>query len=192
MKKAMWTLPLVVLVALLPAQDTWSVDRDHSFIRFTVRHMVVSRVSGTFNDWQAELSGNESEPLRSRIRVVVKAASIDTANEKRDAHLRSADFFDAGNHPDIVFESGGIEQTGAGYLLRGKLTLRGVTRDIAVPFSVSEKIVDPWGRERVGFETAFEIDRKEFGVSWSKVMDNGGLVVGNTVKVEVALEAVKN
>lgn len=195
MKQRWFVIVFTVAALVAPvwaAAVEWEVDKAHSSITFTIRHMVISKVHGRFTDFDAHLLVDEVDPTQSSIRVVIRAGSINTDNPRRDEHLRSADFFDVARFPEIVFQSTRVEKKGEnGYILYGKLTLHGVSRDIAIPFLASEKIRDVYGKERGAVEAQFTLDRKDYGLNWSKVMDNGGLLVGNEVTVSLGLEAVK-
>ncbi len=187
---------LVALAALLAlpaaAADVYTVDRSHSEVTFQVTHMTVSKVRGRFTDFQAAVSVEPGKPEASSVEFTIQAASIDTNEPKRDDHLRSADFFDVATHPTISLKSTKIVATGKDvYDVTGTFTMRGVSKTITLPVRVSGPIKDPRGNERIGFETSATINRKEYGVSWGKVMDNGGLVVSDDVAVTIALAVTK-
>ncbi len=171
--------------------DTYIVDKTHALVGFTVRHLVINKVRGKFNDFTGTITYNEQDITKSALKGTIKVASIDTDNAKRDKHLRSPDFFDAANHPDITFVSKRIKQSGDVNRLVGDVTIHGITKEIEIPFTITGKIKDPWGKMRIGFEAILRINRQDFGVAYSKVMDNGGLVVGNTINIELIGEAVK-
>jgi polyisoprenoid-binding protein YceI len=118
-------------------------------------------------------------------------ASINTDNNDRDNHLRSPDFFDATKNPDITFESTKIVKQGLGYEAAGKLTIKGVTKDVKIPFTINGPVKDPWGNTRIGVEGGLTINRQDFGVSWSKTLDNGNLVVANDVKIDLVIEGIQ-
>jgi polyisoprenoid-binding protein YceI len=125
------------------------------------------------------------------MRGMIKVASIDTDDQKRDDHLRSPDFFDAATHPEITFSSKRVEKRHNGPVLIGDLSIRGTTKEVAIPFVITGKIVDPRGRTRIGFEATLQINRKDYGVAYHRLMDYGGLVVGDTVDIELIGEAIK-
>jgi polyisoprenoid-binding protein YceI len=153
--------------------------------------MVVSTVRGSFGVFEGTISVDSEDLAKSSVEVKIDAASIDTANEQRDNHLRSADFFDVENHPEITFKSGSIKQVGDGFVAVGNLTIRGNTRLVELPFTVKGPIDDPWGNRRIGVQIEpITIDRKEFGLMWSKALETGGLVVGDEVTIELAVAAV--
>lgn len=172
--------------------NTWNIDTAHSGINFAVRHMVVARTRGKFGKWQGAVHWDEADPTRSRVEVSIEAASIDTGVAERDAHLRSADFLDVANHPAIHFASTNIESRGGDrYTLHGELTIRGVTREVALDVEAGGSAVDPWGNQRAGFNARATLDRREFGLTWNQVLEAGGVLVGDKVEVEIELEAVR-
>jgi polyisoprenoid-binding protein YceI len=174
------------------ARDTWEFDPVHSSIAFSVRHMVIAKVHGRFGKWAGTLQLDEGAPAASRIEARIDAASVDTNDPQRDAHLRSADFFDVERFPDIRFTSTRIEPVGeARYRVTGDLTIRGVTRETVLDVEQTGRIRDPWGNDRTGFSAKTAIDRKDFGVSFNQVLDAGGLAVGDRVEIAVEVEALK-
>jgi polyisoprenoid-binding protein YceI len=190
------TLTLAVFASLLLthqafAADTYRPDVAHTLVGFTARHFVITKVRGKFNDFSATITYDENDISKSSMTGTIKVASIDTDNEKRDNHLRSADFFDVEKFPEITFQSKRVEKKDKNYVLLGDLTMRGVTKEVAVPFTVTEKITDPQGKTRIGFEANLQLNRQDFGIAWSKAMDNGGLVVSDTIDIEIIAEAVK-
>jgi polyisoprenoid-binding protein YceI len=182
---------LVGAAALPVAANEFEIDSVHSSVGFAVDHMVVSTVRGSFGGFGGTISLDSEDLTKSSVEVKIDAASIDTANEQRDEHLRSADFFDAENHPEITFKSGSIKKDGDRYVAVGNLTIRGNTRLVELPFTVKGPIDDPWGNRRIGVRIEpITIDRKEFGLTWSKALETGGLVVGDEVTIELAVAAV--
>ena len=173
------------------AADTYVTDPSHTLVGFTVRHLVINKVRGKFNEFQAIIVYDENDITKSSMRGSIKVASIDTDNEKRDNHLRGPDFFDAASHPQITFASKRVETRGKEHVLIGDLTMRGTTREVEIPFTITGKITDPRGKIRIGFEATLELNRKDYGVAYHKVMDNGGLVVGDTVQIELMGEAIQ-
>ncbi|MBM3222567.1 MAG: polyisoprenoid-binding protein [Candidatus Tectomicrobia bacterium] len=135
---------------------------------------------------------DEKDVTKSSMQGTIKTASIDTGNAKRDEHLRSADCFDATKFPDIKFQTTRVEKKGDGYVMVGPLTIRDVTKEVTMPFTVTGKVVDPRGKERIGFEASLKIKRKDFGVSWDKTMDNGSLIVSDDIDIELLVQAIKN
>lgn len=173
------------------AADEYTIDKAHSSVAFSVKHMVVNNVKGLFEDYSGTILYDEKDITKSSVKAVIKTASIDTGNEKRDEHLRNADFFDAQKYPEITFASKRIMKQGDGYAAVGTLTMHGVSKEVTIPFTVAGPIKDPWGNLRMGVEGGLTINRQDFGISWSKTMDSGGLVVGNDVKIELNLEATR-
>jgi polyisoprenoid-binding protein YceI len=188
-------IPLALIAAFAaPARgaETYSVDVAHSYVGFSVSHMVISKTKGHFNEFSGTLVYDEKDVTKSSIKGTVSVPSVDTGNQKRDDHLRGADFFDAAKFPEITFESKKVEKRASGPVVTGLLTIKGVTRPIEVPFKVLGKVKDPWGNERVGVELSpVVINRQEFGLTWSAKLDTGGLVVGDEVTLELAGEFVR-
>jgi polyisoprenoid-binding protein YceI len=174
------------------AADTYKLDLAHSSVAFTVRHMVIANVRGNFKEFEGTVVYDPADVTKSSVEVTIKTASIDTDNTQRDSHLRSADFFDAEKFPTITFKSKSVEKKGDGYVLNGTLTLRGVSKDVAIPFEVLGVVKDPYGNTRLGAHGELTINRMDYGVSWSKSLDAGGLVVSEEVKILLDIEAVKS
>jgi polyisoprenoid-binding protein YceI len=156
-----------------------------------VRHMMVSNVRGEFSKVSGTIEGDEKTPAQAVINATIDAASIDTREEKRDTHLKSADFLDVATYPTITFKSKKIEPSGTGqFKVTGDLTLHGVTKEVVLDVSdVTAPIKDPMGKTRAGAHAATRINRKDFGINWSKTMDGGGLMVGDDVNISVDVEA---
>jgi polyisoprenoid-binding protein YceI len=173
------------------AADTYQIDPAHTSIGFVVKHMVVTKVRGAFNDFAGTIVYDDKDITKSSVEVTINASSIDTKVEKRDNHLRSPDFFDVAKFPQITFKSKRIEKTADGYAAVGDLTMHGVTKEIRIPFSIAGVITDPMGATRLGLSGQTEINRQDYGVSWSKKLDNGGLVAGDDVEIDLDVEAVK-
>jgi polyisoprenoid-binding protein YceI len=185
----------VVLVAsavMAAPADEYTSDAAHSSIEFSVKHMVITNVKGTFDIFEAVIMFDPENLDQSSVEVSIDVASVNTRDEKRDEHLRSPDFFDAAKFPAITFKSSKISKKGDGYVAAGTLTIRGVSKEVELPFQLNGPITNPWGQVVMGIELDFKINRKDFGVNWSKTMDNGGLVVGDDVKIEINLEAKKS
>lgn len=187
----------VLTAALLAAMcsgvyaASYELDASHSSIGFGVKHMVVSTTKGQFTDYTGGFAFEAGVPSSLKASAVIKVASVDTGNADRDEHLRGADFFDAGKFPEITFESTGAESVGEEIVLTGQLTIKGVTKEIKIPLTVNGPIADPWGNVRVGFEGKAKINRKDYGLTWSKAMDNGGLVVGDDVILDIVIEGTQ-
>ncbi len=181
------------LVGLIPVwgADEFVIDPVHSSIEFSVRHMMVTNVRGRFREFSGTIFYDEKDITKSSVRVTIKTASIDTGNADRDNHLRSPDFFDAAKYPEITFASTRIEKRGAEYVCIGTLTIRGVSREVAIPFRILGVVRDQRGNTRLGVEAGLTINRLDYGVSWSRALEGGGLVVGNEVKIELNVQAIR-
>jgi polyisoprenoid-binding protein YceI len=185
-------LSTAAAIATVAGLESWSLDTSHSTVGFRVRHMVVSKVSGRFTRWSGTLQLGGRNLQDSRVDVSIDVASIDTGVEKRDAHLRSPDFFDAARFPRIAFRSARVDSAGEDrYRVTGDLTIRGVTRPVALDVEFGGRTKDPWGGERVGFTARAALDRREFGLTWNQALETGGVLVGEKVEIELELEAVK-
>ncbi len=191
-RKMLYSFLAVILSAnLLFAGDTYTLDVAHSKVEFTVTHMMISKVTGKFREFSGTIMYDEKDMSKWSASVDIKTASIFTDNEKRDNHLRSDDFFNAEKYPLITFRSKRFEKRGDQYVAIGDLTIRDVTKEIELPFTITGKVVDPWGNTRIGVEAELVINRQDYGVKWSKSLDKGGLVVSNEVKITISLSAVK-
>lgn len=174
----------------IPAPGVWEIDRAHSAVGFSVRHLMVAKVRGRFGSFAGTIQVAD-RPEDSSVEVAIDAASIDTGEPKRDDHLRSADFFDAGSYPTLEFRSTGFRRTGSTtFELPGELTIRGVTRPVVLAAEFAGVTLDPWGGTRAGFSATTEIDREDFGLTWNQALETGGLLVGRTVKIELEVQAV--
>jgi len=194
MKKLPVPLPVLLafVLALPGTAATWQIDASHSSAGFTVRHMMVSNVHGFFSKLSGTVEYDPKNLAESRIETVIEAASIDTRNAKRDEHLRSADFFDVANHPTITFRSRRIEPAGEGKLrATGDLTIRGVTKEIVLNVEGLTPEIQSQGTFRMGASASAAINRKDFGVSWNRALDNGGLVVSDNVRINIEVELVR-
>ncbi len=168
---------------------TWDIDAAHSTVGFSVRHMMVSKVRGYFREFSGEIVTAE-DPTRSSVEAEIDLASIDTRQEQRDAHIRSADFFDVEKHPKMTFRSTAVRPDGADWVLEGELSLKGVTRPVTLSLELNGFGPDAYGGIRAGFSAKTEINRNDFGVDIKMPMDGGGVVVGDKVTVELEIEAV--
>ena len=170
---------------------TWKADPAHSSVAFEVKHMMIATVRGHFSRFDGTLEAEE-DPTASRAHGWVDVASIDTGNADRDAHLRSAEFFDAERYPQATFESRRIEHIEGGrYLVTGDLTIKDVTREVEAEVTVQGAAQDPWGHERVGIEIRGGINRTDFGLTWQQLLASGGMLVGEEVKLLLDVSAVK-
>ncbi len=189
---ALMTILATLLAGMAFAADTYEIDQAHSYIGFSVRHMVIATVKGNFTDFSGTIVFDSTDLSKSSVNVTIKTASINTYNTRRDDHLRSADFFDAANFPEITFVSESITKTDNGYLAKGKFTMRGVTKEIELPFHIIGIITGSDGGVKMGVDvTPVTIDRQEYGLKWSKLTETGGLVAGDDVTIEIHLELNK-
>jgi polyisoprenoid-binding protein YceI len=167
----------------------YNVDPAHSNVGFEVKHMGIATVRGTFHTFQGTVEARDGQ---LRLEGTVDVASIDTNEPNRDGHLKSPEFFDAERHPQISFHSTGAEASADGKLtLRGEITIKGVTKPITLTGAMAENGLDPWGKQRVGFEVEGTIDRREFGLTWNQTLPNGALLVSNEVRLLVSVSAVQ-
>jgi polyisoprenoid-binding protein YceI len=170
----------------------WNIDPTHSDVHFSVRHMVVSKVRGRFAKFSGALHLDDDDLTRSAVEATIDAASIDTGTTERDAHLRSADFFDVEKYPELRFRSTRVEKVGDDrYRVAGELTIRDVTRPVSLDVEYGGRAKDPWGNERVGFVAKASLDRKDFGLGWNQVLEAGGVLVGDRVELELDIQGVK-
>ncbi len=189
-----------VIVALfimtLPSQavaSSWKIDSGHSDVGFKVRHLMVSNVKGNFNKYTGIVDLDERDMTKSKVEVTIDVNSINTNESKRDEHLRGADFFDSAKYPTITFVSKKWSSTTNGALkVAGNLTIHGITREVVLnvePFS--QEIKDPWGNTRRGTSASANINRKDFGLTWNKTLEAGGVMVGDEVSIQLEVELVK-
>ena len=171
---------------------TWNLDLSHSSVEFAVKHMVISSTKGRFAKYEVDANVDEQNLANSSATVRIDAASVDSRDEKRDAHLRSADFFDAENYPYITFTTKRLEPKGGDdYKLIGDLTIRGITKEVSLNGEVTGPVKDPWGGTRFGISAQGKVNRKDFGLTWNGVLEAGGLLVGDDVKLSIETELVK-
>ena len=169
---------------------TYEIDKAHSEAVFQVRHLL-TKVRGRFSEFSGAIALDEAQPERSSVNVTIQAASIDTNEPARDEHLRSGDFFLVAEHPTLTFSSTKVTPRGDDQLeVTGDLTIRGVTKQVVVPVTRLGKARDPWGKERLGFEAEFTINRKDFGLLWNAALETGGFLVGDDVRVSLSIQAV--
>jgi len=172
---------------------TYTVDGTHSRIGFVARHAMVTKVRGSFNEFEAHGVLDADDPTRSKVDVTIQAASIDTRNADRDGHLRSNDFFDMDRFPTITFTSTGVDVVDADtFRVVGDLTIKDVTKPVSVDFEYVGTAVDPFGNTRVGFEGTTVVNRKDFGVEWNAPLETGGVLVGEKVTLEFEISAIRS
>ena len=168
----------------------FSLDRAHTTIEFVVRHIMITKVRGRFTAFDGQIELVPGSDLPTALQATIEAGSIDTREEQRDAHLRSADFFEAEKYPTLTFESTRIDGTPDEFVIDGKLTIHGVTRDVSLSGSFEGRVNDPWGGNRVGYSAYTTINRKDFGLTWNAALETGGVVVGDEVRIELNVEAI--
>lgn len=171
------------------AVRTFAIDKVHSEAAFSVRHLI-TKVRGRFADFSGTIDFNADQPTQSKVHFDIQAESIDTNTPDRDKHLRSDDFFAVAQYPAITFDSTAITPAGGNaYTVAGNLTMRGVTRTIAIPVSFLGSAVDPWGNEKIAFEGDVTINRKDYGLNWNAALETGGFLVGDEVKISLSIQA---
>lgn len=180
------------MIDLATTTGTWVIDPSHSSIAFSARHAMVAKVRGTFGEFTGSFTLDGANPAASRAEFEAQTASIDTRNPDRDAHLKSADFLDVENFPTLTFTSTSVTGTGDSFVVTGDITIHGITKSIPVNFELLGVSTDPWGGIRIGFEGNAEISRKEFDLTWNAALETGGVLVGDTIKINLDVEAVKS
>lgn len=171
----------------------YTIDVAHSRLGFVARHAMITKVRGAFNDFEGKAVIDADDPTKSQVRITIKGESIDTRNEQRDAHLRSNDFLDLANHPQITFASTKVEpQPGDVYRVTGDLTIRGVTKPVTFDLEFTGSAVDPFGNTRVGLEGSVKINRKDWGVNWNAALEAGGFLVSEEITLEFEISAIKS
>jgi len=171
----------------------YTIDTAHSRMGFVARHAMVAKVRGNFDEFAGSAHIDGDKPENSTARVTIQAKSIDTRNSQRDDHLRSNDFLDMDNHPEITFVSTAVTPAGDDtFTVTGDLTIRGVTKSVDIEFEFGGRAVDPFGNVRLGFDGKVVLNRKDFGVSWNAVLEGGGVMVSEKVTLEIEVSAIKN
>ncbi|MBL0912701.1 MAG: YceI family protein [Bacteroidia bacterium] len=172
--------------------STWNLDKSHSEINFKVKHMMITNVTGSFTDFDVNAEAGSDDFSGAKISFTARTASVNTANEQRDAHLKSADFFDAEQFPELKFQSTAFNKKGGDlYTLEGNLTIKDVTRPVTLNVEFGGINTDPWGNVKAGFSLAGVINRKDFGLSWNASLETGGVLVGEEVKLLAEIQLVK-
>ena len=171
----------------------WAIDPSHSKIGFKVKHLMISNVLGNFKTFEGQVSTAGNDFSTSVISFSLETASVDTEIADRDAHLKSADFFDVGNYPKITFIGSGLKDIGDDmYELTGDLVIKGVTKKVVLPVEFGGLMTDPWGNVKAGFSIGGKINRKEWGLNWNAALETGGVLVGEEVKINCDIELVKS
>lgn len=195
MKRSIVTLIAMFTLSIPVFGDaaTWQIDPDHSSFQFKVRHLMVSNVKGDFTKAKGVVTIDERDIANLKLEITIDAASVNTGHAKRDEHLRNADFFDVAKHPTITFVSKRAEKAGMDKLkVIGDLTMHGVTREVTVDVEgPTQEVKDPWGNFRRGATATTKINRKDFGLTWNRVLETGGVVVGEDVDIFVEIELIK-
>lgn len=172
---------------------TWTIDPTHTRLGFVARHAMVTKVRGAFTEFEGTMTLDGANPAASSISLTAQLASVDTGTADRDAHLRSADFFDVENNPTMTFASTSVKQSDDDeFVLVGDLTIKGVTRSVEVEVELDGIVTDPFGNTRAGFEGEAEISRKDFGLTWNVPLDAGGVLVSDKIKIQLDVSATKN
>ena len=172
--------------------ERWEIDSSHSSVHFSVRHLVIARVRGSFTRWSGTVQVPDGDFSKAMVDVTIDASSIDTGVADRDAHLKSADFFDGAQHLELRFVGKRVQpRSGAEVDVVGDLTIKGVTREVVLRVEQHGQAKDPWGNVRAAFTAKVSIDRKDFGLTWNQVLETGGVLVGDRVDIEAEIEAVK-
>jgi|SRR5690606_7116166 len=171
---------------------TWKLDPTHTQIQFSVRHMMISTVRGTFQKYEADATIDPSAIGKSKVVAKVEAASINTGEAQRDAHLKSADFFDADNFSHLTLESTKVTTSGDEVTIDANLTIKGITKPIQLKGEVLGPHKDPWGNQRIGFSVSGELEREDFGLSWNQALEAGGVLVGKKVKINLDAQFVQS
>jgi polyisoprenoid-binding protein YceI len=184
-------LGLLFAGSIHASQETFAIDAAHSGVQFRVRHFT-AKTPGKFNAFSGEILVDRSDLTKSSVSVEIDAASVDTDNADRDSHLKTADFFDVEKFPTLAFKSTKVTQKGEDNLVvEGMLTMHGVTKPVTLDVEIGGFMKDPWGNERAGFDARTKINRKDFGISFNKTLDQGGLMLGEEVEITLSIEAVK-
>ena len=173
------------------ARTTWKIDPSHTLVEFSAKHMMITTVKGRVAEVDGTIYTDEKTPQNSSVEATLKATSLDTRTDQRDNHLRSADFLNVEKFPEIKFRSTRIKGDKEHFKLTGNLTIRDVTKEITLDVEYEGRNKDPWGGERVGFSASGKFDRREFGLTWNQALETGGVLVGNDIKVNIEVQAVK-
>ena len=191
MKKLSLAIALLSFV-FINAQTKWSFDTSHSTVRFAVDHMVISEVEGQFTSYEGTVETTKADFSDAKINFKININSIDTDDIKRDNHLKSEDFFNVEKFPNMTFQSTSIEVIkGGNYILKGDLTIQGVTKEIALKMSYGGTVKDPWGNTKAGIKVTGKINRTDFNLKYNSVMETGGLMIGEEVSITCKVELMK-
>jgi polyisoprenoid-binding protein YceI len=173
------------------AKTVWKLDPTHTLVEFSAKHLMISTVKGRIAGVDGAIYIDEDEPANSSVEATLDARTLDTRVDQRDQHLRSGDFLDVEKFPEIRFRSTEIQGDEQNFRLTGDLTIRDVTRPITLDGTFEGRTKDPWGGERVGFSATGKFDRRDYGLTWNVILESGGLTVGNDIKIQIDVEAIK-
>lgn len=179
-------------VAVADISGDYTLDPSHTRVGFSARHAMVTKVRGQFDEFEGTAHIDTTTPANSSVTVTISAASVTTGNEQRDGHLKTPDFFDIANYPQITFVSTDVERDGTDWAISGDLTINGVTKTVTIPFEETGSAKDPFGNTRVGFEGEVTIDRTEWNLSFNAALETGGVLVSEKVKLEFDVSAIAN
>jgi polyisoprenoid-binding protein YceI len=169
----------------------FEIDKDHTTVGFGIKHLVISKVKGTFDNFSGEFEYDAKNIGASKVNATIQTDSINTAVKKRDEHLKSADFFDVAKFPTITFVSKKVTGTPKKAKIEGDLTIHGVTKTVVLDAEMNGTVKDPWGNNRVGFSAKTKVNRKDFGLTWNKALETGGFVVGDDVEISIEVEGIE-
>ena len=186
MKKLITTMVIAILGSTALFAGSYNIDTSHSNVGFKVKHMMISNVIGKFDTFNGSFNYDEKTKSITNLNGTIKVDSINTANKKRDSHLKSAELFDAAQFPEITFALSKIDGDDA----YGKLTMHGITKDVKLDFENNGMIKDPWGNTRVGLEMTGKLSRKDYGITWNTLLEAGGVAVGDTIKLDIQIEGI--
>ncbi len=192
LKRAVAFASIVVMLSSVAYADTWDIDKAHSTVGFSVRHLVITKVLGEFNEFAGQVEFDGKNVESGSVSITIQMTSIDTDNQKRDNHLKGPDFFNAEEYPEMTFKSKKvIKGNDASFKIIGDLTMKGVSKEVALDAEFNGSLTDPWGNTRAGFSATTTINRQDFDMKWNKALEAGGLMVGNEVTIILELELVK-
>ena len=189
--RSLAVLSTLVALPVLAEQSEWAIDAGHTRVGFSITHMVISEVDGDFKKFSGKALLDDKDLTKSSVEFSIEAASINTDNADRDKHLRSPEFLDVEKFPKLTFQSTKITKAGKGYKLKGNLTIHGVTKEVTLDAQVSEPVANPWGKQVRGVKINGKVKREDFGLTWNKALDKGGVVLGNDVTINIKLELNK-
>ena len=191
--KRLFIITLMLMIPHLALAASWKIDPAHTTVEFKIRHLMISWVKGVFTNVEGTVILNESDQVRSSVNIQIATASINTNNKKRDDHLRSPEFFDVATYPVMTFVSKKVViANGQPVEIVGDLTIRDVTREVTLEVEdFSQVVTDPWGNTRRGATASTKINRKDYGLTWSKTLETGGVVVGDEVRISLEVEMIK-